>query len=46
MNNNRVKVTLYIEPEKYQILDSNRNPRMSRSEYFAGIIEKSIGMTA
>lgn len=45
VTNNRVKVAIYLEPDVFWQLDEKRSPKMSKSEYFGGIIEKSLGVT-
>lgn len=44
ISRNRVKVAIYLEPDVFWQLDESRNPKMSKSEYFASILTSSIGV--
>lgn len=41
---NKLRVTMYLDPDTFRAMDDMRNPNVSRSAFCAMVIEEVLGL--
>lgn len=44
VDKNKVRVSMYLDPDVFRQIDSFRNPNMSRSEFCAIVVTEALGI--